>query len=225
MGYARTVVLPEVSLELGRASFTGLLGANGSGKSTLIKTILGVIPPLSGRVRFRGNGGKHTLGYVPQRDSLDPIYLLSNFEVVLMGACGRVGPGRRLGSGEKDWARECLRQTGADHLARKLFSELSGGQKQRVIIARALATRPDFLLLDEPTSGIDAAARQAIMQVLQRVHYEQRLTILMASHDLPMVRSYVQNVIWLHQGRVLHGSVGQLLTAEKIEEVLEIEMH
>jgi manganese/zinc/iron transport system ATP- binding protein len=225
VGYGRSVVLPEVNLQLGRASFTGLLGANGSGKSTLIKTILGVIPPISGTVCFRGNGEKHMLGYVPQRDSLDPIYLLSSFEVVLMGTCARVGPGRRIRAEEKEWARECLRQTGADHLARKLFSELSGGQKQRVLIARALGARPDFLLLDEPTSGIDAAARQAIMQVLQRVHYEQRLTILMASHDLPMVRSYVQNVIWLHQGRILHGPVAELLTAEKIEEVLEIEMH
>jgi ABC-type Mn2+/Zn2+ transport system ATPase subunit len=226
VGYGRVPVLPTVNLELPRGSFTGLLGANGSGKSTLIKTILGIIPPLSGRVEFGPTDGRaHMLGYTPQRDSLDPIYLLSSFEVVLMGSCGRVGPGGRMGQTEKDWAHECLRQAGADHLSRRLFSQLSGGQKQRVLIARALATKPDFLLLDEPTSGIDAAARQAIMEVLREVHRQHQLTILMASHDLPVVRSYVQQVIWLHQGRVLQGAVAELLTPQKIEEILDLEMH
>src|SRR5438552_11572414 len=147
VGYDRRVVLPDVNLTLPRGSFTGLLGANGSGKSTLIKTILGIIQPLSGRVEFSSvNGRAHVLGYTPQRDSLDPIFLLSSFEVVLMGTCGRVRPGRRINSAEKAWAHQCLRETGADALSRKLFSQLSGGQKQRVLIARALATRPDFLL-------------------------------------------------------------------------------
>src|SRR5207237_3092675 len=147
------------------------------------------------------------LGYMPQRESLDPIYPLSSFEVVLMGVCGRVKPGLRISGTEKNWAQQCLRETGADQLSRKLFSELSGGQKQRVLIARALATKPDFLLLDEPTAGIDVAARQAVMEVLRRIHEQQQLTILMASHDLPIVRSYAQRVIWLHQGNVLQGSV------------------
>lgn len=226
VGYGRHVVLPGVNLNLLRGTFTGLLGANGSGKSTLIKTILGIIPPVSGRVEFASVDGRpHVLGYTPQRDSLDSIFLLSSFEVVLMGTCGRVGPGRRTGSGEKDWAHECLRETGAADLGRKLFSQLSGGQKQRVLIARALATKPDFLLLDEPTSGIDAAARQAVMDVLKRIHQQQQLTIVMASHDLPLVRAYVQRVIWLYAGRVLQGTVQELLSPAKIEEILNLEMH
>ena len=225
VGYVRNPVLRDINLAIRRGSFTGLLGANGSGKSTLIKTILGIIPPLTGCVEFTAVDGRPSvLGYVPQKDTLDPIFLLSSFEVVLMGTAGRVRPGRRISAAEKGWAHECLRETGADQLSRKLFSQLSGGQKQRVLIARALATRPDFLLLDEPTSGIDAGARQAIMEVLQRIHRQQRLTILMASHDLPMVRSYVHHVLWLHQGRILEGDVSQLLTPEKIEEILELQI-
>jgi len=226
VGYDRHAVLPDVNLKLRRGSFTGLLGANGSGKSTLIKTILGIIPPLSGRLEFAPvNGQAHVLGYTPQRDTLDPIFLLSSFEVVLMGTCGRVRPGRRISHAEKEWAHQCLRETEADHLGRKLFSQLSGGQKQRVLIARALATKPDFLLLDEPTSGIDAAARQSVMELLRRIHQQQQLTILMASHDLPMVRSYVQDVVWLHVGHVLQGPVSELLTPQKIEEILDLEMN
>ena len=224
VGYDRRAVLSDVKLAFKRGSFTGLLGANGSGKSTLIKTILGILPPLAGRMEFKDvDGHEARLGYVPQRESLDPIFLLSSFEVVLMGVCGIVRPGRLIGHEQRDWARHCLEQTGAAELGRLQFSELSGGQKQRVLIARALAARPDFLLLDEPTSGIDVAVKQSIMQLLQRIHQEQRKTILMSSHDLPVVRQYVQQVVWLREGRILEGPPGELLSRDKMEAMLDLE--
>jgi ABC-type Mn2+/Zn2+ transport system ATPase subunit len=102
---------------------------------------------------------------------------------------------------------------------------LSGGQKQRVLIARALATKPDILLLDEPTAGIDVTAKQAVMDLLRQVHEQQRQTILMASHDLAVVRQYVHHVIWLHQGKILEGPVAELLTRDKMEAILDLEMH
>jgi ABC-type Mn2+/Zn2+ transport system ATPase subunit len=226
VGYPTRVVLPEVNLRLPRGSFTGLLGANGSGKSTLIKTILGIIPPLRGRVEFAVPSQEpQVLGYTPQRDALDPAFPLSSLEVVLMGTCGRISPGRRVGRAERDWSCECLAATGAAHLNRTLFSRLSGGQKQRVLIARALATKAELLLLDEPTAGIDPAARQAVMEVLRQVHAQRALTILMASHDLPLVRAYVQEVAWLHHERVLQGPVREMLGPGKLEEILDLEMH
>ncbi len=225
VGYGRRMVLPDVSLSLQRGSFTGLLGANGSGKSTLLKTILGVIPPLGGRIVLNPLAGRlPVMGYMPQRESLDPIYPLSSFEVVLMGVCGRVKPGYRIGSAEKDLAHQCLRETGADQLSRKLFSELSGGQKQRVLMARALATKPDILLLDEPTAGIDALATNAIMELLEKIFDAKRQTIVMVSHDLTTVREHAKGVIWLHEGKVLHGAVSELLTLDKIQELLDLEL-
>ncbi|MDB6122513.1 MAG: ABC-type Mn/Zn transport system, ATPase component [Pedosphaera sp.] len=225
IGYNSQPILSNISLTIKRGSFTGLLGTNGSGKSTLIKTILGIIPALSGEIVYNAGYGKQpVLGYVPQRETLDPIYLLSSFEVVLMGACGRVGPGRFMNRAEKEWAHHCLRETGADDLSRKRFSQLSGGQKQRVLIARALAAKPDFLLLDEPTAGIDAAASQAIMELLRRLHSEHQLTILMVNHDLQAVRRYVHEIIWLHQGKVVQGPVAKLLSRDKIEEILDLEL-
>jgi len=225
VGYGRHVVLPDVNLSLAHGSFTGLLGANGSGKSTLLKAVLGIIPPLGGRIVLPPVAGRPpVLGYMPQRESLDPIYPLSSFEVVLMGVCGRVKPGFRIGGGEREWAHQCLRETGADQLNRKLFSELSGGQKQRVLMARALATRPDILLLDEPTAGIDALATKAIMELLEKIHEARRQTIVMVSHDLITVREHAKGVIWLHEGRVLHGAVSELLTLDKIEELLDLEL-
>ena len=226
VGYGRRVVLPDVNLTLRRGSFTGLLGPNGSGKSTLLKTVLGIYPPLAGEMLLHPIGGRQpVLGYVPQRESLDPIYLLSSLEVALMGACGRVGPGRWINRSERAWARECLRKTGSEDLAPKRFSELSGGQKQRVLMARALVTRPDVLMLDEPISGIDANASRAIMELLRDLHQAHEQTIVIVSHDLHTVRQYAQDVIWLHQGKVLHGPVKELLSREKIEEVLDLEFH
>jgi ABC-type Mn2+/Zn2+ transport system ATPase subunit len=225
VGYGRHTVLSDINLSLRRGSFTGLLGANGSGKSTLLKTILGILPPLGGRVLLHPVGGRpQMVGYMPQRESLDPIYPLSSVEIVLMAACSRVGPGRFIGRDEREFALKCLHETGAADLARKLFSELSGGQKQRVLMARALATKPDFLLLDEPTAGIDAHVTRAVMDVLKRIHDQHRHTILLVSHDLTTVREYAEDVIWLHEGRAIHGPVGELLTRDKIEELLSLEL-
>jgi ABC-type Mn2+/Zn2+ transport system ATPase subunit len=226
VGYDHRAILSGVKLAFQRGAFIGLLGANGSGKSTLIKTILGIIPPLSGQVAFgRSNGREIVLGYVPQRESLDPIFLLSSFEVVLMGVCGRVGPGRFISRAEREWARHCLEQTDTAGLAGRQYSELSGGQKQRVLIARALAAKPDFLLLDEPTSGIDVAVKQSVMELLRSIHREQKQTILMSSHDLPVVRQYVQQVVWLREGKILEGPPAELLAPEKMAAILDLEMH
>lgn len=226
VGYDRHAVLHNVKLSIRRGSFAGLLGANGSGKSTLIKTILGILPALSGGLRFHPIDGREpVLGYVPQREALDPIFLLSSFEVVLMGVCGRVGAGRFISRAEREWATQCLEQTGAAELASRHFSELSGGQKQRVLIARALAAKPDLLLLDEPTSGIDVALKQSIMELLQRIHQERKQAILMSSHDLPMVRRYVEHVVWLREGKISEGPPGELLAPDKVAALFDLEMH
>jgi ABC-type Mn2+/Zn2+ transport system ATPase subunit len=224
VGYGRLAVLKELSFAIARGGFVGLLGANGSGKSTILRTILGILPPLAGRVRIHSiNDRPPVVGYVPQRESLDSIFLMSGFEVALMGVYGRVGPGRAVRAAEKQWVRQCLEETGAGGLAHQLFSRLSGGQKQRVLVARALATRPDVLVLDEPTAGIDAAATQGVLEVLERLHARDGITVLLVSHDLEVVRRRAREVIWLHQGRALQGPVATLLTREKIEEVLELQ--
>lgn len=226
VGYDRHVVLSDLQLALPQGGFIGLLGANGSGKSTLIKTILGILPPLGGRLEFPSHQGRApVLGYVPQRESLDSIFPLSSFEVVLMGVCGRVGPGLRIGAEEKNFARQCLHAAGAENLSRQPFAQLSGGQKQRVLIARALAAQPEFLLLDEPTAGIDAVASLAVMELLSRIHREQGLTILLVNHDLRVMQKYANHVLWLHEGRVLEGTAHELLNRDKIAEILGWQLH
>jgi ABC-type Mn2+/Zn2+ transport system ATPase subunit len=222
VGYGRQTVLTGLDLVLRRGSFTALLGPNGSGKTTLLKTILGLLPALGGRVTLHPLAGREpVLGYVPQQKGLDSIFPLSSFEVVLMGGYGRVKPGRRVCEAERDWAAQCLEQTGVAAAARTLFSRLSGGQKQRVLIARALASRPDILLLDEPTAGIDPGAVELILDLLGRLH-GQGMTILLVSHDLQAVRRQAKQACWLSGGRMVQGTVEELLSPERIERLLEL---
>ena len=225
-GYGHQAILAGVRLQVLRGSFTALLGANGSGKTTLLKTIVGILPPLAGRVEFHPlNGHPPVIGYVPQRETLDSLYLVSSFEVVLMGTYGRRGPGRQPGPAERQHALECLAKTGVTDLRQQRFSVLSGGQKQRVLIARALATRPDLLVLDEPTAGIDTTATRGILELLRQLHTQQGLTILMVNHDLAAVRQTAQQVIWLNEGQVIQGPAAELLTPEHIGKILHLEMN
>ena len=221
IGYNRQPVLSGISLSIERGSFTAILGANGSGKSTLLKTLLGLQPPVAGKMQIAAPA---VFGYVPQAIEFDPLFLLTGFEVALMGVYGRVGAGRFVPHGERAFVRECLRATGAEEFARKKFSELSGGQKQRVLIARALATKPDVLVLDEPTAGVDVAATHSLLEFISQIHVEKKLTVLLVTHDLPLVRKHAQQVIWLHQGKILIGTATELLSRERMAEIFELEV-
>ena len=197
VGYDRHAVLAGLDLRIARGTFAALIGANGSGKTTLLKTIAGILPPRAGTVTFHPPA---VLGYVPQRDQLDSVFLFSAFEVALMGVCGRVGAGRRIGRTERERVQDCLRQTGADGFARERFAELSGGQKQRVLIARAFYRNPEFLFLDEATSALDANNESTILTHLRQ--YVQGRTVVVIAHRLSTVRDADQIVV-VHGGRIV----------------------
>ena len=168
VGYNSNVILDGIDLEIRQGDFIALLGPNGCGKTTLLKTIAGILKPISGEINYYDV--ENLIGYVPQRETLNPAFLLTGYEVVLMGTYGRVKAGRPLPQKEKEFAIKCLRLIDSEQLANKPFFELSGGQRQRILIARALATRPRLLLLDEPTSGIDSPTSQSIMNTALRTN-------------------------------------------------------
>ena len=200
LGYDSTAVLHEVNLAIYPGDLVGLAGPNGSGKTTLFRTILGLLPSLSG-VLTRGCPLAN-FGYVPQNAALDPQFPLNVAEIVEMGAYGRVRSYQIFPKKEKQLAGEVLAQVGLSHLAKKSFFALSGGQKQRILIARALMVKPQIMILDEPLSGIDEATRHSITDFLIKLTREKNLAVFFSSHDLEMVQRVADKIVRVDKGRV-----------------------
>jgi len=216
LGYGGRPVLEHVSFTVDRGEFAALLGPNGAGKTTLFRGMLGLIPVLAGRVDYGFNRRATPPGYVPQKESLDPIFPLTAYEVVLMGAAARVPPLWPVGRHRRRLAAECLARVGLSDAAEQPFWALSGGQKQRILIARALAVEPQLLLLDEPTAGVDPGAEAAIIDVITRLNRAEGLTVVIVSHHLRLVRDAVRSVIWVGEGSATKGTTEEMLSAERL---------
>jgi ABC-type Mn2+/Zn2+ transport system ATPase subunit len=219
-GYGGEPVIENVSLTVKKGEFIGLIGPNGAGKSTLFKGILKLLPPLSGSVTHAPEL-RRRVGYVPQRDTLDPIYPLTAWDVVRMGFLGP-HPWYRLPN-KKDGPliRQRLEQVKMEDFSDHPFALLSGGQRQRVLIARALAVRPELLVLDEPTAGIDPVAEENILTLLGELHEKSQISILMVSHHIQSLRKRVQRVIVVNRGGVLDGLAAEMLAPERMLKLLE----
>ncbi|MGC8839410.1 MAG: metal ABC transporter ATP-binding protein [Anaerolineae bacterium] len=218
-GYDGEVVLQDVNLSVEEGDFVGLIGPNGGGKTTFLKVLLGLHPPLRGEVRVLGmevKEGRRYVGYVPQVVEFDREFPIQVWDVVRMGRLGRRGLLRRFTREDDEAVAELLRQVGMWEHRDRLFGELSGGQRQRVYIARALAQEPKILLLDEPLASVDSEMRTSIYDLLQRLNAEQGITILMVSHDVGAISSYVKTVGCLNRRLIYHAS--KEITAEMLKE-------
>jgi ABC-type Mn2+/Zn2+ transport system ATPase subunit len=219
LGYDGRAVLEHLSFAVERGECLALVGPNGAGKTTLLRGILGLIPVLAGQMTYGFNRSTSPPGYVPQRDTLDPIFPLTVFDVVLMGTYGRLALLHPVRRRQRQVAAHCLEQVGLADRSDQPFWALSGGQKQRVLIARALAVEPRILVLDEPTAGVDPGAATAIIDLLARLHHDQGLTVILVSHHLRLVRSLVHAVIWVEDGGASKGTTEVMLAPERIMDV------
>jgi len=203
--YDGAAVLEDVDLEIAARDFACFVGPNGGGKTTLLKLILGLLTPTSGRVQVFGGPpepARRRIGYMPQYAQVDPAFPVSVMDVVLMGRMGRaetVGPFRKP---EREAAGKALAEVGLYDLRRRPFGALSGGQRQRTLIARALATDPEILLLDEPTASLDAVMEAELYELLRRLN--ERLTVVTVSHDLGFVSRFVKTVVCVKRCVVVH---------------------
>jgi ABC-type Mn2+/Zn2+ transport system ATPase subunit len=200
LGYGSVPVLQAVSMDVRPGCLVGVAGPNGSGKTTLFRSILGLLPVLSGSL-FR-SCPLSNFGYVPQNATLDPEFPLSVGEVVEMGGYGRVRPYRPFPAVEKKRLGEVLELVGLKHLKTKSFFACSGGQKQRLLIARALMVDPRIMILDEPLSGVDEESRRTMTELLIRLTRQNRLAILFSSHDLEMVQRVADQILRVDHGRI-----------------------
>lgn len=221
LGYGRKMVLQGVNLGIKAGDFVGLVGPNGSGKTTFLRGLLGILRPRQGEIRLTPPPEARRLGfgYVPQEKAVDHVFPLSVLEVVLMGRFKQLGPGRRPRPADHTLALQSLEHVGLESLAPAAFQELSGGQKQRVLIARALAAEPHILVLDEPTSGMDLASEKHLMALIKALHEQERLTLVLATHNLNLVAQYAQQLALFTQGEVLVGETTTLLSAPRLSQV------
>lgn len=200
-------VLEDVSLEIGPGDFLGIIGPNGGGKTTLLKLILGLWEPQRGSVRVFGRPPREVcqrVGYVPQHARIDPGVPATVLDVVLTGRLGQSPWGFWYGRRHIETAREALALTGMEAMAARRMDTLSGGQRQRVLIARALASRAELLLLDEPTAGMDPHVEQGLTDLLHRLN--QQMPIVVVSHDISFVSTHLKRVACLHRRLTCHAA-------------------
>ena len=198
-GYEGRPVVRRASLEIRANEFVLLLGSNGSGKTTLMRGLLGFLPPLAGRVESRPG---LRIGYVPQRETLDPLYPLSAEGVARLGAWRDLPFWRLSGKRERERAHAALEACQAGGFARQRYGSHSGGQRQRVLLARAHASDPELLLLDEPTAGVDAEAERGILDLLHGLRETRGLAIWMVTHHVASVGARADRVAVVSDGEV-----------------------
>ena len=214
--YDSEPVLEDINLSVGEFDFIGLIGPNGGGKTTLLKVLLGLLPPTRGQVCVMGKPVKEArryIGYVPQSVQFDRDFPISVWDVVRMGRLGRRRLLQRYTAEDDQVVAEALRSANMLDLRDRPIGALSGGQRQRVYIARALATEPKILLLDEPMAGIDPQVSASIYELLRQLN--EHITILLVSHDMSAISSHVKTVGCLNRRLFYHG--GKQITPDMLE--------
>jgi len=215
--YNSQTVLKEVNMTLYKGDFTALIGPNGGGKTTLMKLILGILNPKQGSVRIFGKAPKetaHLLGYVPQEIGINKSFPISVMDVVMMGRLKSFKGWSGYSSDDKNAVQKILERLEMWEYRNRRIGELSGGQRQRIFIARALASNPEILFLDEPTASVDTKHQSDFYKLLKELN--ETVTILIVSHELVVISSYIKSVACVNRTVHYHGA------AEMTEEMVDM---
>ncbi|EEH63250.1 anchored repeat-type ABC transporter, ATP-binding subunit [Gleimia coleocanis DSM 15436] len=212
----RRRVLTDVNLTVGSGKFVGLIGPNGAGKTTLLRSILGLIPTRQGEVKvsgLTGNKARDLIGYVPQRHEFAWDFPIDVKGVVMTGRTRRIGWLRQPKAADYQAVHAALEKVKMVDLAKRPVGELSGGQRQRVLMARALVTNPDILLLDEPFTGLDMPSQELLLELFQDLA-ASGTSLLMSTHDLGSAADVCHEMILLNKTVVAQGTAAELADPE-----------
>jgi len=225
-GFPGVIALEDISLEIAEGEFVGVIGPNGSGKTTLCRAVLGLLLPLSGHLQIFDCACQELrchhrarIGYLPQKGVLDRHFPITVLEAVMMGRYGALGLFVRPGKRDREIALQALEHVGMQDHRDSALGHLSGGQQQRVFIARALAQQPHVLLLDEPTTGIDITTQQSVLDLIRHLHRDLKLTVLLITHDINMIRSYVDRLVLLKTRLYAAGPPEDVLRPDVLRQV------
>lgn len=225
-GFPSVTALKEISLSIHAGEFIGVIGPNGSGKTTLCRAVLGLMAPVEGHLRIFDCACEELrchhramIGYLPQKGVVDRNFPVTVLETVMMGRYGALGLFKRPVRKDHEIAMEALAHVAMDGHKDTALGHLSGGQQQRVFIARALAQQPRVLLLDEPTTGLDITTQHNVIELIQHLHEELQLTVLLITHDINMIRSRVDRLVLLKTRLFAAGLPDEVLKPDILREV------
>jgi zinc transport system ATP-binding protein len=213
--------LEDISLQIYQRDIVGIIGPNGAGKSTLLSVILGLVKPTTGDVRLFSKpisgDGLRRVGYVPQKAQAKDINFPSTvYETVLMGRVPKAGLFHRLGKQDHQKVEEALEKLELYDLKDRRIGLLSGGQSQRVFLAKALVSDPELLILDEPTSGVDAHSRKEFYDTLGQLNQESGVTLILSSHDIGIVTSLARRVVCLNRTLFFCGDTSEFTNSSTL---------
>lgn len=209
--YSGEPILKGVSFTIKKGGYAGIIGPNGGGKTTLLRIILGLLLPNSGSVKLFGNDiaafkDWTKIGYLPQRAAhIDGRFPITVYEVVSQGRVVKAGLFKRLSTDDYEAVDEALKISDIEHLKNRLVSDLSGGERQRVFISRALAAKPEVLILDEPAAGVDVGSQSKFYRFLQELNTKHGITIIFVSHDLDIIAHEANQLICINRSLVCEG--------------------
>jgi zinc transport system ATP-binding protein len=227
VSYGLTEVLNDISCEITKGDFVGLIGPNGGGKSTLAKAILGLVPVQSGNINLFGQkfgvfDDFHKIGYLPQKHTgINPLFPASVKEVVLLGLLSTKKWPKRISQNDWKKVKILLESLGIINLEDKLISELSGGQQQKVMLARALVSEPELLILDEPSTALDPNSREQFFAYIKDLNEQKKTTIILITHDIGYVGQYAHKLLYVDRKLVFFGKISDFCPSGEIETCFE----
>ena len=198
IGYDGKSVISDLTFQIKPNEYVCIVGENGSGKTTLMKCLLGLIPPLSGKITFGDGLTQNEIGYLPQKTVLQKDFPASVEEVVLSGCLNKKHT-LFYSKEQKKTAEKNMELTGITDIRKNCFRELSGGQQQRALLARALCATKKLLLLDEPVTGLDPIVTAEFYQLISRINKESGIAVVMVSHDIESAVEYASHILHLQE--------------------------
>lgn len=212
-GYDGKAVVEDLNFSIQEHEYLCIIGENGAGKSTLVKGLLGLLPPMSGKVSYQNGLKANEIGYLPQQSTLQDEFPASVMEVTLSGCLNQKKHHFRYTRKEKKMAMVQLKRMDMLKLRKKSYKECSGGQKQRVLLARALCASDKVLLLDEPTKGLDPVATKMFYDRIEDIYENMQMTIIMVSHDVQVALKYATKILYVQQNHMFYGSKEQFMNS------------
>jgi zinc transport system ATP-binding protein len=220
--YQAIEVLTDISFEIDAGDYVGLVGPNGSGKTTLIRAILGVTRSMTGKIALFGQDlGQfqdwQKIGYLPQKlGAFNPNFPATVREVVSLGLIARKSFPRRLDRADHRAIDRALERLGIADIGRKLIGELSGGQQQRVLIARAIVSDPELIILDEPTVALDPETREHFFATLHDLNKNSRVTMILVTHDIGTIGQYANKLLYIDRKIIFYGGFDEFCRSENM---------